>query len=495
MYANDKSNSIAGGPNNEIIFAGAGDDYVNTAIGWSDGGLVPPYGETHGGDGNDTIIGGYNELLFGDAGDDYIQGIDGSSLYGGPGNDTFAFWGSNVVIKDYERGEILLNERLTGSVVWEPILLDPSAYFTATQSSNAVIIQTSNSSFQVEGDFVVADFTAVIEWSGDPFIGYLPQLKIRTVNVAPTVAVEIPDQNASENQPFSFTVPANTFVDVDVSDSLIFSATLANGDPLPGWLTFNELTRTFSGRPASEDVGTILVRVTATDNSHTSAWDDFRIVTSNAVISGGPGNDRMYDADGMSGDSYSGGDGIDVVEYTTGTTFDFSAAGADTLDATVEWARFHDVTGVTVTGTSAANGYAGSAGNDTIHGGDGNDWIQGQAGADHLYGDGGNDRLEGGTGADTINGGTGNDNLYGGGADGAVDTFVFENNWGSDQIWDFELATDVIDLSAVTGITSINDLVLTENATGTYLKFGAEQIFLRGITQANITGGDVDFVV
>jgi Ca2+-binding RTX toxin-like protein len=198
----------------------------------------------------------------------------------------------------------------------------------------------------------------------------------------------------------------------------------------------------------------------------------------------------MYDADGISGDSYSGGDGIDVVEYTIGTTFDFSAAGADALDATVEWARFHNTTGVTVTGTAAANGFAGGSGSDTIHGGGGNDWLQGHAGADQLFGQEGDDRLDGGAGADTINGGAGNDNLYGGGADGAADRYVFENNWGSDQIWDFEDGVDKIDLTAVSGVTSFEDLTLVQNATGTFVQYNADQIFLRGITADKITAED-----
>ncbi|MFO1359056.1 putative Ig domain-containing protein [Plasticicumulans sp.] len=52
----------------------------------------------------------------------------------------------------------------------------------------------------------------------------------------------------------SFQFASGTFADVDAGDVLTYSATLANGDPLPTWLTFNAATRTFSGTPANGDV-------------------------------------------------------------------------------------------------------------------------------------------------------------------------------------------------------------------------------------------------
>ncbi|MBA0215755.1 putative Ig domain-containing protein, partial [Pectobacterium brasiliense] len=63
---------------------------------------------------------------------------------------------------------------------------------------------------------------------------------------------------------FNFTVPAGTFSDPD-GDTLTLSATLADGSPLPSWITFNPATGTFSGTPGNGDVGTVVIRVTATD--------------------------------------------------------------------------------------------------------------------------------------------------------------------------------------------------------------------------------------
>ena len=70
------------------------------------------------------------------------------------------------------------------------------------------------------------------------------------INDAPVASAVIADQASSEDAGFSFTVPAASFIDVDVGDSLTLSATLADGSPLPAWLSFDAGTHTFSGTPA-----------------------------------------------------------------------------------------------------------------------------------------------------------------------------------------------------------------------------------------------------
>lgn len=86
------------------------------------------------------------------------------------------------------------------------------------------------------------------------------------INEAPT-SQTIAAQTATEARPFKFTYAANTFVDPNAMDKITVTATLANGDPLPSWLTFNAATRTFSGTPGYTNIGAISIRVTATDMS------------------------------------------------------------------------------------------------------------------------------------------------------------------------------------------------------------------------------------
>jgi Ca2+-binding RTX toxin-like protein len=101
-------------------------------------------------------------------------------------------------------------------------------------------------------------------------------VSVMNTNDAPTVDMPLQDQNATEDVPFSFTVPANSFGDVDADDALTYGATLANGDPLPAWLSFDAASRTFSGTPL-EGTTSLDVRVTATDGSMVSVSDTFHL--------------------------------------------------------------------------------------------------------------------------------------------------------------------------------------------------------------------------
>ncbi|MGL4778917.1 MAG: putative Ig domain-containing protein, partial [Aeromonas veronii] len=106
-----------------------------------------------------------------------------------------------------------------------------------------------------------------------------------TITVAPSntspVTSGIANQSVSEDAALSFTLPANTFTDVDAGDSLTLSATLADGSALPGWLSFNPATGTFSGTPANGDVGNINIRVTATDSSNALVSSTFVLTVVN----------------------------------------------------------------------------------------------------------------------------------------------------------------------------------------------------------------------
>ena len=85
-------------------------------------------------------------------------------------------------------------------------------------------------------------------------------------NQAPFVANAIPDQSILNGQPLSYAFPANTFSDANGGQILSYTATKADDTALPSWLSFNAATRTFSGTPALSDVGTVTIKVTATDN-------------------------------------------------------------------------------------------------------------------------------------------------------------------------------------------------------------------------------------
>ena len=124
--------------------------------------------------------------------------------------------------------------------------------------------------------FKVSDGTA--ESAAD----YTMTITVTAVNDAPTVATAIPDQPATAGTAFSYAFPANTFSDADIGDTLTYAATKADGATLPAWLSFAAGTRTFSGTPQAADIGTVAVKVTASDGNGGSVSDTFDITVSAA---------------------------------------------------------------------------------------------------------------------------------------------------------------------------------------------------------------------
>lgn len=95
-------------------------------------------------------------------------------------------------------------------------------------------------------------------------------------NSAPVAVGMIGDQIVDSGDALSVVLANGLFTDAD-NDILTLTATLANGDPLPSWLSFNANTATFSGTPMAQDEGVLAVRVISTDPSGESANLDFSI--------------------------------------------------------------------------------------------------------------------------------------------------------------------------------------------------------------------------
>jgi hypothetical protein len=101
-------------------------------------------------------------------------------------------------------------------------------------------------------------------------------INVTAVNDAPTLNKAISDQKVLVSNLFEFNFPANSFRDVDTSDTLTYTVTMADNSPLPDWLNFDSLTRTFSGTPNSGDVGELNLKVTA-DDGNSSVSSTFSI--------------------------------------------------------------------------------------------------------------------------------------------------------------------------------------------------------------------------
>ena len=111
-------------------------------------------------------------------------------------------------------------------------------------------------------------------------------------NTNPALATAMLDQTATEGTAFEYQVPATTFSDTD-SDTLTYAATRPDGTALPQWLDFDPATRTFSGAPSDGDVGTLSVKVTASDgDGDGTANDTFDITVAEHCAAPGFGTRR-----------------------------------------------------------------------------------------------------------------------------------------------------------------------------------------------------------
>ncbi len=96
-------------------------------------------------------------------------------------------------------------------------------------------------------------------------------------NDAPVLVKALPGQPVAQNRAFAFSLPSPAFVDVDSGDTLTYAATLAGGEPLPGWLRFDAATQAFSGTPPPNQAGILMIRVTASDAAGAAAVGTFAL--------------------------------------------------------------------------------------------------------------------------------------------------------------------------------------------------------------------------
>jgi Ca2+-binding RTX toxin-like protein len=299
-------------------------------------------------------------------------------------------------------------------------------------------------------------------------------ITVASVNDAPTLQQEIANQTATENQPFSFTIPPNTFNDVD-GDNLTY--TLAIATVLPSGITFDAATGTFSGTPSDTASGTYNLTVIASDSAGEKANDSFSLNVLNAVngssssetVNGTSGDDHINA--GAGNDTVNGGEGNDIIDGGTGNdrlaggpgddtyivdssrdvAIENAGQGQDTIKSSVNYTLTVNIENITLTGNANIDGTGNNLDN-VITGNSGNNLLKGLDGNDTLIGSAGNDTLIGGKGNDVLTGGDGSDSfLFGSGA-------IFNSSdFGVDNISDFIKGSDKIILSK----TSFNALVST----------------------------------
>ena len=415
---------------------------------------------------------GDDSITSGEGDDTLTGGLGDDALDGGFGDDTYVFNlgdGHDTIADAGGIDRVVFTAGLSSA--------DASS---AQVGNDLVLILNLNDSITVKNwYFDSANRIETFAFTDDN-LRIVDSLLIETIdeNHAPIVTTAIADQTATQDSTYSFAIPAGTFEDLDLDKALTYSATLADSSPLPIWLNFDPVSQTFIGTPASTDVDTLIIKVTAADVGGLTTSDDFELVvegtntvptvvveipdqgitegtTFNYVV---PAN-TFVDPD--MGDSFSLSATLDDgsmlprwLSFDAGTSTFNGIAPAGTVEISVEVTAtdsfglsvsdtfllsvtpaFNLIQGTnsnnTITGTSGRDKILGLGGNDTIFGLDGDDELVGGSGSDNLFGGLGDDLFiveAGDTGWEQYNGGDGTDTVLGGPGDDEIRLDFFKGN-------------------------------------------------------------------
>ena len=530
-----------GGSGNDILTGGSGNDLYDGGAG--DDNLT-------GNSGNDTLFGSLgNDVLSGGFGNDVIDGGAGNDiLAGGEGDDTYRY--------DLDGGHDRINESIgTDRIVFGPGILATSV---ATSRSNGDLVLEISATESIRlaesapGAYAVEriEFADGTQWQAADILQQLSR-------TPPVVALPVADQIAKEDALFELTLPAGTFVDPDAAagDRLTFTAALADGGPLPAWLSFDSATQSFSGIPDASAVGNLTLQVTATDLAGKSAFSRFILevesinqapalvvpigdrsatqdvaffwtVPDGSFVDSDPGDSLIFAATLADGTDLPAWLAFDAATRTFTGTPDASAPGMLALRVTASdrgglpaQAHFSLAVGSHLRGTVSSDtmdfsvtalvGIAlidGGLGNDAITGSAGSDIIVGGAGTDKLKGeagddvflvvgtDAGHDRFEGGDGYDVIQGSADDDTIRMYQFTGTATVERIEGNGGYDIVAGTS-SSDTLDFSGteLVGIAQIDGGLGNDAVTGS----AGNDVIVGGAGTDNLKGeaGDDVFLV
>ncbi len=436
IYGDGGNDTLDGGDGDDFLNGGTGDDTLiggngdDTVEGGSGNDMLD------GGDGDDFLDGGIgDDTLMGGSGDDTFVGGDGNdTLIGGAGNDTYRFdrGAGQDTIDNYD----ITHGKIDTVVVEYGVTVDDVHVGRSGNDLVLTIIGTTDTlmilnylenggitPYAVERIRFDEDY---ITWDLPTILMLLESNDVPDSNQTPVLAAALLDQEATQGNAFSYTVDANAFVDSDAGDMLTYSATLANGDPLPAWLSFDAQALVFSGTPDTPSI--FSVSLAATDTGNLTASDIFDIqvnaqgvllegtsgadvlnggsgddiingLAGNDILNGNAGNDRLNG--GAGNDTMTGGTGDDI--YVVNSVLDIVIEnfdeGTDTVRSSIAYILGANVEHLNLTGTNAIDGTGNALDNHLI----------GNAADNTLTGHAGNDRLNGHEGADTLIGGSGDD--------------------------------------------------------------------------------------
>ncbi|MCE1188293.1 MAG: putative Ig domain-containing protein [Ignavibacteria bacterium] len=106
---------------------------------------------------------------------------------------------------------------------------------------------------------------------------------LKHTNFDPYMVGTIPTQNATVGKMFTYTIPDTMFNDDDGNSQLTYTVNLANGNPLPAWLTYNNSTKTFSGVPVIKTNLSIMITVSDSIGTPIITYMSLKIAAASGV--------------------------------------------------------------------------------------------------------------------------------------------------------------------------------------------------------------------
>ncbi len=209
-----------------------------------------------------------------------IDGAEDASVIGGTNTGTVAEDGSLTASNTLSISDVDTSDNPV-SFIDVAATAGSNGYGTFEISGNSWTYTLDNSHSDVQALDVSESLTDSYTFTATDGATRTVTVTIEGAEDAPTVANVVADQVATEDAVFSFTFAANTFSDVDSSDALTYTAQLNGGGALPGWLSFDNATRTFSGTPLNTDVGVISIDIIASDGV-SSVADTFTLTINNS---------------------------------------------------------------------------------------------------------------------------------------------------------------------------------------------------------------------
>ncbi|MBJ3764305.1 hypothetical protein ILP92_16275 [Maribius pontilimi] len=469
------------------LFGTSASDVIDSNYIDEQGSVVTQQGQViYGEGGNDSIYDGAgDDIVFGGDGNDFFYAGDGSDILdGGEGTqDVVSYSRSNIGLTidmldalnstGIAAGDTFISiERLHGTAYDDTIVVDAGlrAYGNAgndiLQDSAGTQRLTGGSGADtfrfVAGDGVqdrVSDFQLGIDlidisaWG----VTFFDQLTLtERVNGQGNPTGDVTLEFGSES------VRLDGFSDADIASFGATDFIFADGPPATG----NGVVKGTSGNDIINvsfmdedgdmisDNGQLIQGMDGADSIYDGAGDD--------TVEGGAGRDQLYAGGGS--DAYDGGADRDMVVYR-----------ASTVGLTIDMLDGSNGTGIAAGDTFASI--------ERLYGTDFGDTIVVGAGV-WAFGENGDDVLQDSSGSERMSGGQG------------ADTFVFTLDGTMDRILDFELGTDIIDLSAW-GASSVADLTIVERTSGLgtpqgdlLLTFGSETTRIDGYDASYITSFD-----